>query len=248
MIGPRTITPDMLDERPDFERGMSPAPRVSIALIAVNLLAYALEAAQGATANAELLAAVGAKKASLVAGGESWRLLSSNFLHGSTGHLVGNMAGLYILGMGCEHAFGGAFTFAAYVGCGVLATLLSCLSPEVSVGASGAIFGLLGALAVSLYRHRDRLAVRDRRTGLVLVSWAIYAVIEGALDPRIDNLAHAGGLLSGAAVGLIGVPLQLRPEPREPGGRGAAVAAAAAACLYTAWYFLPALGLGRSQH
>jgi membrane associated rhomboid family serine protease len=68
------------------------------------------------------------------------------------------------------------------------------------VGASGAIFGLQAAAIVLFRSHRDRLLVRDRRIGVVLLVWAAYAVISGIATPYIDNGAHVGGAIGGALV------------------------------------------------
>lgn len=78
------------------------------------------------------------------------------------------------------------------------------------MGASGAIFGLAGALVVLFVRFRHRLHLRDRRIGIVLAIWAVYQLGLGMLSPAIDNRAHLGGLLGGAAIGLI-----LRPPVLE---------------------------------
>src|SRR5207249_3602700 len=78
---------------------------------------------------------------------------------------------------------------------GSLVSLLT--SPGPSVGASGAIFGLQGAAIVLFRTHRDRLLLRDRRVGFVLLVWAIYTIVGGLLTPLIDNGAHLGGALGG---------------------------------------------------
>lgn len=84
-----------------------------------------------------------------------------------------------------------------------MSTLLTCVcgaSYNIKDGhAGGAIFGLLGLLAASLHMHRERMIVRDRRLPMVLLVWAVYALINGALSPRVDNLAHAGGFVAGTA-------------------------------------------------
>jgi rhomboid protease GluP len=65
------------------------------------------------------------------------------------------------------------------------------------VGASGAIFGIMGAVIATLYLYRDRFQVRDKRIGVVLAVWAAYALALGAVSPMVDNAAHVGGLLGG---------------------------------------------------
>jgi len=89
------------------------------------------------------------------------------------------------------------------------------VSAGPSVGASGAIFGLQGAAIVLLRRERDRLLVRDRRVGFVLLIWAIYTIAGGLTDPFIDNGAHIGGALGGALIALRLRPVVLSPMPAE---------------------------------
>src|SRR5206468_2273306 len=134
-----------------------------------------------------------------VAAGEYWRLLTAPWLHGGVDHLVGNGIALFILGMLCEAAFGRAQFVLLYVLSGLAGSLVSlAVSAGPSVGASGAIFGLQGAAIVLFRLHRDRLLVRDRRVGLVLLVWAIYSIVAGLMEPFIDNGAHIRGALAGA--------------------------------------------------
>jgi rhomboid protease GluP len=97
-----------------------------------------------------------------------------------------------------------------YVIAGIAGSLLSLARGHVSVGASGAIFGLAGALVVLFSRHRGRLHLRDRRIGGVLAIWAVYQLLLGLLNPAVDNLAHLGGFLGGMVMGLL-----LRPAILE---------------------------------
>ncbi len=104
-----TITDDMLvstagqDERIDFERGMNCLPWVTCALVVLNVLIFGWELA---SADRGALIESGALVRGKVVAGEAWRLLTAMFLHADLGHLVGNCAILYIVGMACEHAYG----------------------------------------------------------------------------------------------------------------------------------------------
>jgi rhomboid protease GluP len=71
------------------------------------------------------------------------------------------------------------------------------------VGASGAIFGLMGAVIVVLYRYRSVYEVRDGRIGIVLAAWAAFTILAGLVDPMIDNAAHLGGLVGGMLTGWL---------------------------------------------
>src|SRR5439155_3023317 len=134
------------------------------------------------------------------------------WLHRDTVHLVCNGSSLYILGLLCDAAFGRTQLVVLYVLRGLGGSLVSMLvSAGPSVGASGAIFGLQGAAIVLLRRERDRLLVRDRRVGFVLLIWAIYTIAGGLTDPFIDNGAHIGGALGGALIALRLRPVVLSP-------------------------------------
>ena len=214
---PLRITPDMLLSRKvDFERRMGRVPPVTIATLALLALIFVAEIRMGALASKKAIIAMGALARERVVAGEYWRLLTAPWLHGGTEHLVGNGIALYILGMVCEAAFGRAQLVVLYVLSGLGGSLVSMLvSAGPSVGASGAIFGLQGAAIVLLRRERDRLLVRDRRVGFVLLIWAIYTIAGGLTDPFIDNGAHIGGALGGALIALRLRPVVLSPMPAE---------------------------------
>jgi len=214
---PLRITPDMLLSRKvDFERRMGRVPPVTLATLVLLAAIFVVEIRLGALASKETIIAMGALARERVAAGEYWRLLTAPWLHGGTEHLVGNGIALYILGMVCEAAFGRAQLVVLYVLSGLAGSLVSMLvSVGPSVGASGAIFGLQGAAIVLLRRERDRLLVRDRRVGFVLLIWAIYTIAGGLTDPFIDNGAHIGGALGGALIALRLRPVVLSPMPAE---------------------------------
>jgi rhomboid protease GluP len=197
--------------RVDFERGMSAAPAVPLLLIAACVLAFALELGQGALRDAESVVAAGALVRARVLAGEPWRLISAIFLHGSVDHLLGNCFALYILGMACEHAYGRAKVLVLYALGGLCGSLLSMLvNPGPSLGASGAIFGLQGAMVMFFYQHRGSFYLCDRRIGFVLLAWGVYTIMLGFLTPYVDNLAHLGGAIGGAAAAYMLEPRLIR--------------------------------------
>jgi rhomboid protease GluP len=103
-----------------------------------------------------------------------------------------------------------------YVLSGLAGSIVSVLvGAGPSVGASGAIFGLQGAAIVLLRRERERLLVRDRRVGFVLLIWAIYTIAGGLTDRFIDNGAHLGGALGGALIASRLHPVVLSPLAPE---------------------------------
>jgi len=206
----------LISRRVDFERRMRRVPPVTLATLALLAAIFVSEVRLGALTSKESIIAMGALARDRVAAGEYWRLLTTPWLHGGTEHLVGNGIALYILGMVCETAFGRAQLVVLYVLSGLAGSLVSVLvSAGPSLGASGAIFGLQGAAIVLLRRERERLLVRDRRVGFVLLIWAIYSIASGLTDPFIDNGAHIGGALGGALIATRLHPVVLSPLPPE---------------------------------
>jgi rhomboid protease GluP len=194
---------------------MSRLPPVILALIAANAAVFAWELSAGVLESEEGIIGAGALVRSNVLDGELWRLLSSVFLHGSFDHLLGNCVVLYVLGMAADHLWGRGKTFLIYVAAGLGGAVLStAMSPGPSVGASGAIFGLLGGVAVSLHRSRHLIQLRDNRLAFVLAAWGIYQMVTGFLTPLIDNFAHIGGLLSGAGLAAVVRPTALEERVR----------------------------------
>jgi membrane associated rhomboid family serine protease len=133
-----------------------------------------------------------------------WRLITATFLHASLLHILFNMYALYLFGYLVESAFGKAKFIAIYFVSGFLASVASFLFINVNapgVGASGAIFGLLGAWVAYNYRRRGtRLASMYLQNALFLI---VLNLILGFSIPNIDNSAHIGGLIAGMACGAI---------------------------------------------
>ena len=138
--------------------------------------------------------------------GQWWRLLTYMFLHGGLIHIAFNMWCLWDLGRLCESLYG-RWTFAAiYLITGVAGGLASVAwNPEVlSVGASGAIFGLAGALAASFYLGEFSIPkVAIRGTLRSLLFFIGFNVLFGAVVSGVDNACHIGGLLSGLILGAL---------------------------------------------
>jgi rhomboid protease GluP len=196
--------------RVDFEDGMTYAPRATLALIVAFGAVFYWEITTGALASREAIVAAGALVRWRVLEGELWRLGSATFLHGGLDHLLGNCMSLYILGMACEHAVGWRRLLTVFAAGAIGGWGLSlAMAPGPSVGASGAIFGVMGAVVAILHRHRDLFVVRDKRIGVVVAVWAGYTLLLGALQPMIDNAAHLGGLFAGVAAAL-GLPIRER--------------------------------------
>lgn len=170
----------------------------------VGLLLLAPRSVHGGLHPAALLFA-GAKEGSLVAAGEWWRLLAAGWLHASWGHLLVNAAGLLLLSQAAVNVLGAWRTVAILTLGGAASFGASTLASTLpSVGASGAVHALLGALVAFAVRHRRRLP-REAWPWLFALGalWACLAVLTATADTTTDMAAHAGGFGTGAALGLL---------------------------------------------
>lgn len=150
------------------------------------------------------LTALGANERTAVLAGEPWRLLTSMFLHGGFVHLALNAWGLYQLGSLFESWLGSTRMAVTYFVTGIAGSLASIAWTQVpSVGASGAIFGLLGALIAFLLRRHAALSPQGKSILSQLVMWAVINVFFGFSTPGIDNAAHLGGCAAGFVLGLM---------------------------------------------
>ena len=221
-VGPKPvrITKDMLAPPPpdprggriDFERGMTYAPPLTLALLTFLTAVFAWQVMRGSLVDEQTITTAGALVRDRVLAGEWWRMLTATALHGSAEHLIGNGISLYVLGVATEHAFGARRFAAIYLVSGLGGSAVSMLvGPGPSVGASGAIFGVMGALISYLIKHQDRFYVRDKRIGVVLLAWACWILFEGFMSPFVDNGAHLGGLMVGLIAGLF-APSELLEE------------------------------------
>jgi len=189
-------------------------PVVTLVILGVLVAVFILEILVGgsidATENTDVLIKMGAKVNALVVLGDWWRLITATFLHAGVLHIALNGWALYIIGMDLE-AFFGRWRFAAvYAIAGLAGSVASfAFTPfdAVGVGASGAIFGLIGALAVFYGINRSLFGKRGN-----FQFWNIIVVIVlnlglgvSGIFP-IDNSAHVGGLIAGTAVGFVLCP------------------------------------------
>lgn len=148
--------------------------------------------------------------------GEWWRLVSATFLHGSVLHLVGNAFVLFFLGRIVENVHGRTAWIAAYVGGGIGGGLLSMwLNGVHSLGASGAILGLLGVIAAFGLRYGDRIPKAFRDSFRLDIWFFVFFVGLMSLLPAVDWAGHLGGFLVGFVVGGLW-PAQLLDERPDP--------------------------------
>jgi membrane associated rhomboid family serine protease len=161
-------------------------------------------------------------------GGGAWRLLTGAFVHAGWVHVATNALWLAVLGTVLEARAGAISTLAVLIGAAVTgaAASLAWAPYDVAVGASGAISGLAGALAVALVVARDSFAPRLRALSIAAVAtWIAVCLALAALSDSVAHAAHAAGLVTGIAIGALALP-GVRPL-RALGGMTLALAAAA---------------------
>lgn len=183
-------------------------PFVTWALLAINILVWLAATAAGGTEDSEVLLDFGAMFGPLIAQGEYWRLLTAIFLHVGIAHLAFNGFALFIFGQLVERVYGHARFIIIYVVAGLAGSVASYLlnSIAVAAGASGAIFGILGAFAAYFVAQRDMLGAFGQRNLAAIAFLAGLNLVYGFITPGIDNWAHLGGLAGGFAVGLALAP------------------------------------------
>ena len=130
-----------------------------------------------------------------------WSLISANYLHGSIMHIFFNMIALRQLGPLVLHEYGNYRMFIIYTLSGVMGFFLSYLAGVTfTIGASAAVCGLIGA---ALYFGKSRGGVYGQTIYRQIGGWAIVIFMFGFLVPAINNWAHGGGMLAGAALGFL---------------------------------------------
>ena len=135
--------------------------------------------------------------------GEWYRLVTHMFLHGDIWHLGNNMLVLFCLGNALEHYVGKISYVSVYFLSGILAGLGSVLyntTGTVSVGASGAVFGVVGAMAWLVLQSRGRL---KGFTGSRMIIFILLSVYAGFADQGVDNAAHVAGLIAGFFLAML---------------------------------------------
>jgi len=194
-------------------------PHMTWALLCAILVYYAMIWIAGGADDIAVVLAFGANYGPLVKAGDIWRLVTSVFMHGNELHLLLNGYALYFLGRNLEAFYGPWALFVFFLGSGVAGALASALlSSNISVGASGGIFGLLGASLVFAFKHRGILPRRVTTVmGTALVPWVILNLISGYFVPVVDINAHWGGLLAGAALAFLIPPVTLAELSGRPG-------------------------------
>ena len=166
---------------------------VTVALVAMNVVLYL---------------AVALTKDTLYVSHEYNRLVSAMFLHESLSHLFGNMILLFYIGAVVERNLGHILYTILYLGSGIVGNVMTVFYEVthrehwVSLGASGAVFGVMGAMLVLLL-----LTPKEKRFGSSLlpriVFMVAYSLYTGLRSTAVNNIAHIAGLLCGAILGFL---------------------------------------------
>jgi rhomboid protease GluP len=186
---------------------------VTKALLVIIAIVFAFEVLTHAFDSDGAMIALGAIVPGLLQRGELWRLITSMFLHGGWLHWLANSWALYQLGTLYEVLFGSKRFAFIYFATGIIAGIASSLyNHGPAVGASGAVFGIMGAFIFSirrspLYRHQPW----TKSLIVQLIFWIVVNISIGLRLPFIDNTAHVGGLISGLLLGFI--PHRIPPPP-----------------------------------
>ena len=163
-----------------------------------------------------VLITYGAKDNDLIIQGQYWRFITPIFLHANLLHVGLNMLNFFVLGIFLERLLGHLRFLLIYLLTGIISIIASFyfVPQEISVGASGAIFGLVGAYSVFVLRHRRAF----RNNGIPALLWLVLIIgvnlSIGLFVPNVDNYAHLGGLLSGCLLGWWFMPLY-EPSPNK---------------------------------
>lgn len=188
---------------PDFYAGVTPADF------------------EGGSTNNAVLIVMGANFRVLVEQGQFWRFFTSMFLHIGFQHLLFNAYALFIFGAETERIFGRTRFIIIYVLSGLFGSLASFVlgGADISAGASGAIFGIVGMQVAYFYKNKELLGKFGRSR---LINAAVIVGINlffGLSVPGIDNWAHMGGLISGALIAFSFMPNYKLANPYTPEAR-----------------------------
>jgi rhomboid protease GluP len=247
---PKETTPEFVEAQAreakfrEHIKALAPHARVTTTIIAINVALFLIMLAFGAgliQTNATVHMHFGSNFGPLTWTGEPWRLLTAAFIHFGVIHLAFNMYALYSGGDLTERLYGSARFAVIYLVSALAGNVVSGWwdAARNSAGASGAVFGVYGALLVFFAMRRDDIPValyKAAGTGALML--CAYSLVLGAANPFIDNSAHVGGLLGGALAGFLLV------RPFDPAARTKAqpwrlVAVSAGLCAALALLAVP---------
>ena len=191
---------------------------VNFILIGINIVMLFVVEISGGSDDVYNMIRWGASYTPLIEAGEYYRLFTSMFLHFGFSHIFGNMLLLFFAGDYMERYLGKIRYLILYLGGGLCGNLLSYVmelrsgEAVVSAGASGAIFAVIGGLAVSAFMNRGRLYELSFRR---IIAMAILSLWTGFNSAGIDGFAHLGGFLGGGAIAAVFVLQKLNYNSRK---------------------------------
>ena len=190
-------------------------PIVTILLILCNTIIFFILESRGSTENAIFMMEHGATYSKLVFDGkEYYRLFTSMFLHFGIVHLANNMFALWFIGGEVERMHGHLKYLVIYLLSGLAGNYLSAVFSyisdrmEVSAGASGAVYGILGALLVLVLKYGRNGNSKIYKMVVVL----FFLVMAGQRTGNVDNIAHLGGFIAGVILGFLFMLMRERPQ------------------------------------
>jgi membrane associated rhomboid family serine protease len=212
----------------DDNHGARGIPVVTVALIVVNVLVYLYEASLDVRQQFSFIYTYGAIPAEIERGIDLYTLFTSMFVHGGFAHIAGNMLFLWIFGDNIEQRFGSALFLVFYLGTGLAASVAHILTSPASqiptVGASGAISGVMGAYILLYPLNRIRtfiwyLGVVYVPAFIYLGVWFMTQLLNGMVALSVPTAqstgvafwAHVGGFVAGMAGAALLAPI--KPEP-----------------------------------
>lgn len=182
-------------------------PYITILLTIANVIVFLLLTLKGMTEDPGFMLNHGAMYVPyIVENEEYYRIFTSMFLHFGFDHLMNNMIVLVVIGSNLEIEIGRMKYLIIYFASGICGNILSAIwdirigSYAVSAGASGAIFGLIGALLYVVIRNRGRIGTISGRGIIFMIVVSLYY---GFTSGGVDNAAHIGGLLSGFILAVL---------------------------------------------
>lgn len=185
-------------------------PVVTYVLIGLSVLSYILQTFLESSTGTDWLYLIGGKVNPLIMQGQVWRLITPLLLHGSLLHIAFNMYALYVIGQRLEKYYGHGRFLVLYLLSGFAGNVLSfALTPNPSLGASTAVFGLLAAEGMFIFQNRKLFG--PERTRQSILNLAVIFVINLSYGfmpgTNIDNMGHIGGAIGGIFFAWKGGPL-----------------------------------------
>jgi rhomboid protease GluP len=192
-------------------RSLTPSVWAATGLVGLNVLVWLVQVLAGihpfAPTPESLYRGGGNSAWAVVLDGQLWRMVTATFMHAGLMHLALNMVGLWEPSRQFARQNGNGQLVLVYLAsalCGSAASLHFSAQVAVSVGASGAVFGVLGALLASCWKYRRQLPrLNSKRLWSGPGFFTLYALAQGFGNARTDNAAHLGGLACGGLLGLL---------------------------------------------